>query len=427
MKKNNLILISVNASYIRIAQIKQGVLSDFHLENLSYPSEVGAIYKAQVIKKQTGLGACFVNMSKNVSGFLYIKPDQKKTQKEETFLPPEDIKKDIEKSDNPLKEGQKLMVQVVKDPLKGKNFRVTDKISLPGTYLVYLPNLPTHIRISRKIEEEEIKKKLTCYVQKWGENKSFIIRTRAKKVSEKELKQHFGNLKNTWASILKKYQSQKKPGLIWSDVPLYLQILRDALTEQIDQVLVDDRKLFTKIRDFVNKEIPKEKHKLTFYKEKNRSLFESYNLEAKLKSLLSKKVSLSSGGFIVIEETEAAVVIDVNTGRFIGDKTPEENILDINKEAVKEIALQLRLRNCGGIVLIDFIDMERENSCKEVMELLTEELKKDTAPTRLLPMSEFGVVQLTRKRNRASLLEELSGPCPQCGHYSYIEKNKKIF
>ena len=259
-------------------------------------------------------------------------------------------------------------------------------------------------------------------MQKWCGTESLIIRTKAEKASEEELKRDFENLKKTWENILEKYQSQKKPGLIWSDVSLYFQILRDTLTEEVEQVLVDDEIAFVKIKDFVSKEMSKEKHKISLYKSKDYTVFDNYDLEVKLNSLLSKKVQLDSGGFIVIEETEAAVVVDVNTGRFMGKKDPEENILKINKEAAKEIATQLRLRNCGGIIIIDFIDMEMESSRSQLMELLTYELNKDRTPTRLLPMSEFGVVQLTRKRDRASLLEKLGSPCPQCGNHSYLKK-----
>lgn len=432
--KNNLILISVSSPYIRIAQLKGGILSDFHLENFSSPSQVGAIYKAQVAKKQAALEACFVNLNKNTSGFLYMgnKTQDQKNQKENTEVSTDSHleKTNITLNEEPesnnrlqtLKTGQMLMVQVVKDPLKGKSFRVSDRISLPGTYLVYLPNSPFHIGISRQIEKEETKKKLVHFVQKWCGTEALIIRTKAESASEEELKRDFENLKKIWRDILKKYQSQKKPGLIWSDVSLSFQVLRDTLTEEVEKVLVDDKTAFVKIKDFVSKEMPKEKHKISLYKSTDYTVFDNYNLEVKLNSLLSKKVQLDSGGVIVIEETEAAVVVDVNTGRFMGKKEPEENILKINKEAAKEIATQLRLRNCGGIIIIDFIDMEMESSRSQLMELLTDELNKDRTPTRLLPMSEFGVVQLTRKRNRASLLEKLSSPCPQCGNHSFLKK-----
>ena len=432
--KNNLILISVSSPYIRIAQLKEGILSDFHLENFSTPSQVGAIYKAQVAKKQAALEACFVNLNKNTSGFLYMgnkKPDQKNQKENTEVLTGSHLEKtNITLNEEPesnnrlqaLKTGQMLMVQVVKDPLKGKSFRVSDRISLPGTYLVYLPNSPFHIGISRQIEKEEIKKKLMHFVQKWCGTEALIIRTKAEKASEEELKRDFESLKKTWGDILEKYQSQKKPGLIWSDGSLSFQILRDTLTEEVEQVLVDDKTAFVKIKDFVSKEMPKEKHKISLYKSKDYTVFDHYNLEVKLNNLLSKKVQLDSGGVIVIEETEAAVVVDVNTGRFMGKKEPEENILKINKEAAKEIATQLRLRNCGGIIIIDFIDMEMESSRSQLMEFLTDELNKDRTPTRLLPMSEFGIVQLTRKRNRASLLEKLSSPCPQCGSHSFLKK-----
>ena len=405
----------MRSSYIRIAHLKEGILSDFYLENLSAPSQVGAIYKAQVTKKQVGLDACFVNMGSQKSAFLYTgKKNHKNTPEEDSALQ--------QNTRIQLKKGQMLMVQVVKDPLKGKSFRVSDKISLPGLCLVYLPNSAFHIGVSRQIENEQTREKLTQYVQDISNKDAIIVRTKAAEANKEELERDFRNLKTIWKNIQEKYKVQKKPGLIWSDISFSFKILRNLLTEEVDQVLIDDEEMFLRIQEYVAQEIPTEKRKISFYKNKKLSLFDKYDLEPELERLLQKKVKLNSGGFIVIEETEAAVVIDVNTGKFMGKKTPEENILKINMEAAEEIATQLRLRNCGGIILIDFIDMEKDESRQKVMDLLSHSLKKDRSPTRLFSMSELGVVQLTRKRVRSSLLEALSEPCPHCEGHSYIKK-----
>lgn len=416
LKENNLILINVHSTYVRIAQLKQGILSDFHLENLSVPSQVGAIYKAQVAKKQVGLDACFVDIGSQKSAFLYTgKKDYEKSSEEENMVTQKEQLRQ-------LKKAQMLMVQVVKDPLKGKNFRVSNRISLPGLYLVYLPNSPFHIGISRQIEDEKKRERLIQYIQELNSEEAVIIRTKAVQAGKEELAKDLKSLKAVWRNIQKRYKIQKKPGLIWSDIPLYMRILRDLLTKEVEQVLVDDETLFLRLKEFVSQEVPQEKHKISFYESKKLSLFNKYDLELELDRLLQKKVKLKSGGFIVIEETEAAVVIDVNTGQFIGKGTSEENILKINMEAAEEIAIQIRLRNCGGIVLIDFIDMETEQSRQKVMELLSHALKKDRSSTRLFPMSELAVVQLTRKRVRSSLLNILCEPCSHCGGRSYIKK-----
>ena len=436
MKKNkdNFILINANPSHIRIAQVKEGVLFNFHWENCSAPSQVGAIYKAQVTKKQAGLDACFINIGLAGSAFLYTgKKVFKKTQKEALVEQSGQVNKRVSKNqvipDNTkiknisdiknLKQGQNLMVQVVKDPLKGKSLRVSDKISLPGIYLVYLPNSPFHIGISRQIEDEKTREKLIHCVQKWNNGEALIVRTKAAQASEEDLKKDWEILKNTWQNIQEKYRSQKTLGLIWSDIPVFAQVLRDFLTKETEEVFVDDEKIFLYLQEFASKNLPKGKYKISNYKNKKLSLFDKYDLEPEVERLLRKKVRLSSGGFIVIEETEAAVIVDVNTGSFMGTKTPAENILKINLEAAKEIAIQIRLRNCGGIILIDFIDMETEQSRQQVMELLSYELEKDRAPTQLFPMSELAVVQLTRKRVRSSLLETVCVPCSHCGGLSY--------
>jgi ribonuclease G len=416
LKKKSLLLISVRSFYIRVAHLKDGVLSDIYLENLSTPSQVGAIYKAQIVKKKVGLDACFVNMGSKKSAFLYTgKKDLEKSEEGHSIS---------QISKKPLKKkSQTLMVQVVKDPLKGKNVRVSDKISLPGLYLVYLPNSPFHIGVSRRIEDEKTRERLTQYVQELGGNTgAVIVRTKAAKVGKEELERDLKKLQLVWEDIQEKYKKQKTPGLIWSDVSFSFQILRDLLTEEVDQVLIDDEKIFFRVQEYVSQEELQEKKKISFYKSNKLSLFDKYDLETELDQLLEKKVKLKSGGFIVIEETEAAVVIDVNTGSFMGKKTPEENILRINMEAAEEIAIQIRLRNCGGIILIDFIDMEEEQSRQQVMELLSSALKEDKSPVQLFPMSELGVVQLTRKRVRASLLNTLCEPCPHCKGRSYIKK-----
>lgn len=411
--KRNLILINNNSYQTRIAQLEKGSLHSLYWEISTVPSQVGSIYKAQVTKK-CGLDACFVDIGLARSAFLYIGKDKTASESEEVTS--------VQSGISDINPGQVLMVQIIKDPLKGKNFRVSSKISLPGLYLVYLPNSPFSIGVSRQIEDEKKREKLIHYVEECNPKEGVIIRTRAAYASKEELKKDWENLKMHWKDIQNKYQSQKKPNLVWSDIPLSAQILRNTLDENIEQVLIDDERTFSYLQEFTAKEMPKEKCKISLYKNNTVSLFDKYKLESQLEGLLKKKVKLKSGGGIVIEETEAAVVVDVNTGKFIGKNTPEKNILKINLEAAKEIAIQVRLRNCGGIILIDFIDMEEEDSRQKVMRQLEKELAKDRVPIRVLPISEIGIVQLTRKRDRASLLGQVCQPCSYCNGGSYVKK-----
>ena len=378
---------------------------------------MGAIYKARIIKKEKGLNACFVDIGSGKSAFLYLSRSLCSPEQQTSYEKKEDYLKHLQK-------GQTLMVQVVKDPLKTKNLRVSEKISLPGSYLVYLPNSPSNTVVSKQIEDEALREKLIHYVQEWNKEASFVIRTRAIKARSEDLIKEGKHLQSVWDLVQEKYRSRSSPGLIWSDVSFPARILRDFLTEDIEQVLIDDEKLGIYLQQFVDQEIPKEKHKISFYNKEMEgvSLFNQYSLESKLDLLLNKRVDLKSGGFIVIEETEAAVVVDVNTGRFMGKNKPEETILKINLEAAKEIAIQMRLRNCGGIIFIDFIDMELEPSREALMKYLSHEFKKDRSPTKIFPMSELGVVQMTRKRTHSSLLEMLCEPCTHCNGLSYVKK-----
>ncbi len=409
-KEKNLILMDIKSSYQRVACLSKGLLQDLYLEEFSAPSQVGSVYKAKVASRKEGLKACFVDIGFSASAFLY-------TGEKGGEMPSDSVAVNPKK----LRKGSPLMVQVIKDPLKGKSFRVSDRISLPGFYLVYLPGSPFQIRISRRITDEKTRERLNNFVKDWDLKSGLILRTRAEKAEEKELKKEWESLKNLWEKIQAEYQRQKSPGRIWSGPNIPFQTLRDLLTEEVERVYVEGEKMFLDLKDFVKKNIPAEKHKISLYKS-SRPLFEKYNMEREINKLLSKKIRLKSGGFIVIEETEAAVVVDVNTGSFMGKARPEENILKLNLEAGKEILSQIRLRNCGGIVLIDFIDMEEEKSREKLMEFLSRELEKDKAPTRLFPMSGMGVMGLTRKRSRASLLESLYQPCSHCHGLGRLKK-----
>lgn len=411
----NLVLMNITDTYVRIACLKQNKLSGLYVENKIQPSLVGCIFKAKVIKKYPGLKACFVDIGMEQSAFLYMggKPRQRFMEQSEDLHEQESQK--IQWED--LKEGQMLTVQVIKDSMKGKNVRVSLDISLPGRNLVYLPDSSFYIGLSRHIKED--REQLREQISQWNSTKGVILRTLAKGVSDKVLKSEWDNLQKLWISIQKKISRQKKPGLVWSNYSADIRFIRDFLTVDFSKVLVDDKKQYELLLKFVNQSMPEFKEKISFYNRKNTTLFDFYNLESVIDNLLDKTVWLKSGGFIVIEETEAAVIVDVNTGRFIGKKSQEDNILKINLEAAKEIASQLKLRSCGGIILIDFIDMETESYRQKLMDCLEEELSGDRVYTQVFPISELGVVQMTRKKEQPSLREVLCKPCSACKGQGY--------
>ena len=411
----NLILMNITDTYIRIACLKQNKLSDLYVENKTQSSLIGSIFKAKVIKKYPGLKACFVDIGMEQSAFLYMggKSRQRLMEKSEEFH--EEISQRTEWED--LKEGQMLTVQVIKDSMKGKNVRVSVDISLPGRNLVYLPGSSFYIGLSRHIKEN--RDQLKEQINQWNSKKGLILRTLAEGVSDKVLKSEWENLQKLWISVQKKISGQKKPGLVWSNYSADIRFIRDSLTKDFDEVLVNDKQQYENLLKFVNQSMPDFREKISFYNQKNITLFNLYNLESVIDNLLDKTVWLKSGGFIVIEEAEAAVIVDVNTGRFIGKKSQEDNILKINLEAAKEIAFQLKLRSCGGIILIDFIDMETESYRQKLIDCLQEELSYDRVYTQVFPMSELGVVQMTRKKEQPSLREILCKPCSACKGQGY--------
>ena len=473
MKKQNLILIQTDSSYIRASILREGKLSEFLAEDLHKPSQVGAIYKARVIQKK--MDSYFVDLGQGLSAFLtnpatprVKKATYRTTNDDADFLfPTNSLSKLKQKKPTfpSIRRGQHIMVQIIKDAFKSKNLRASQKISLPGANLVYLPQDSSHIGISRQIEDPIIREQLIQQIQKWKEPGGLIVRTKAgltmegeikakiKAISKKSyikkkdpiseadptnkvsavieassipmqnLKREAKHLKNLYLNILKNYRSKKGLGLIHSPPSFAERLIRDFLTEDIQQILISDKLIHQDTKNFLSTYIPEEKHKLKFYKRKTLSLFNKYDLELELAKLMEKKVHLPHGGFLFIEETEAAVVIDVNSGRFRGQKSTEENILKVNLLAAEEIARQLRLRNCGGIVLIDFIDMEKEKSQQKLMDKMAFLLKKDRAPTNLFPLSEINIAQITRKRERPSLRDVLLNPCPHCEGRGHIPKN----
>jgi len=287
-----------------------------------------------------------------------------------------------------------------------------------------MPTL-SNIGVSRRIESEAEKTRLKALVDEMKPNGGVIVRTAGEGATKESLQVDLDYLNRLWKEIEKTYEKRKNPGLIHSEMDVELRALRDLLSERVERVVVDDPKSFKKIQGFISQFLPKNKSRLELYTGA-RPLFDLYDIELEISRSLDRKIWLKSGGYIVIDEAEALVVVDVNTGRYVGKKDLEDTILKTNLEAVKETAHQLRIRNCGGIIIIDFIDMEKPTHREQVMNILTQELQKDLARTTITSMSELGLVEMTRKRIRPSLVSTLCEPCPYCDGKGYVRRKSTV-
>ena len=287
--------------------------------------------------------------------------------------------------------------------------------------------MPTvqHVGISRRIESEDERNRLQTLFEKLSPGHGGIMRTAAEGSTETQVQADLDFLNRIWKEIQKSYDRRKKPGLVYSDLDVELRALRDLLTEDVEKVIVDDIEVHKKVSGFVSQFMPKFKKKVELY-ESPQPLFDIYDIDLEISRSLGRKIWLKSGGYIVIDEAEAFVAIDVNTGKYVGKKDLEDTILKTNLEAAKEIAHQLRIRNCGGIIIIDFIDMEKEAHQEKVVGALEEELAKDRARTAVTSMSPLGLVEMTRKRIRPSLVSTLCDPCPYCEGKGYIRSKMTV-
>lgn len=428
------ILVNVRPNLTRVAFVEEGALMDFKEERTASPTLVGSIFRGKVLRVLPGMQAAFVDIGLDRSAFLYVGDVRQDVDTPPTFLldegedKPESAQPGEEQessaSSTPIQEllrpGQMIMVQVAKDPLGTKGARITTHISFAGRNLVYMPTV-NHLGVSRKIESEEERNRLLKVVQELKPQGGIIVRTACEGAQKEDIASDLEYLQRLWNGVEKSYNKRKTPGLIHAELDVELRAIRDLLREGVQRVRVDDPKAHKKIVNFIGQFMPKFRDSVELYQGKA-ALFDLYDIDLEISRALERKVWLKSGGYIVIDEAEALVVIDVNTGRYVGKKDLEDTILKINLEAVKEIVHQLRIRNCGGIIIIDFIDMEKPAHREKVMAHLEQELAKDAVRTTLAPMSEFGLVEMTRKRTRPSLVSSLCEPCPYCDGTSYVKK-----
>lgn len=423
------ILINETAKETRIAILENGELVEFYVEKPGKNRMVGSIYKGKVENVIEGIQAAFVDIGYQINAFLPFSEIEGadallgiegSLSRDETEDAEED---DIEIKGRPpvfiagseinLQTGQDILVQVIKEPFAKKGPRVTTNISLPGRFLVLVPNAD-FIGISRKLRNYTEKRRLRHIVKTIKPaHFGLIVRTVSEGQGEEALSSDLENLLDKWSEVEKKIRTEPAPVCVYQDLELASSVIRDLLTPDVDKIIVDTKNMYRDILGYLKEVSPAYIKRLEYYSGR-KPLFDQYEVEKEFEKSLHKKVWLKSGGFIVIEHTEAMTTIDVNSGKFIGKKGHEENALKINLQAAKEIARQLRLRDVGGLIVIDFIDMERDENKKRVVQEFKHELKKDRAKVAVAQISAFGLLEMTRQRTRLTLLDSVSEECPTC-------------
>jgi ribonuclease G len=414
------ILINVTPRETRVAMVENGVLNEIFIERASRLGLVGNIYKGKVSRVLPGMQAAFIEIGLERTAFLHASdihvtanPDDGNDRNDAEKYNNGKTSEDISRL---LHQGQTLLVQVVKDPLGTKGARLTTQLSIAARYLVFLPDVD-HVGISQKIEYEEERQRLRELVEQHRAEfgGGYIVRTVAEGVSEKELVADMKFLQKLWQEMQERAKSEPPVSLIYEDLRLVMRTMRDQVGSgsDIEKIRIDSRENYDKVVKFASKFIPEMAHKIEYYPGA-RPIFDLYNVEDEIQKALELKVELKSGGYLIIDQTEALTTIDVNTGAFVGHRNLEETIFKTNLEAAQAIVRQLRLRNLGGIIIIDFIDMLDPDHRRQVMSALERYLQQDRAKSYISDVSDLGLVQMTRKRTRESLEHVLCETCPTC-------------
>jgi len=436
------IIVSNSQRESRLALTENGQVVEIHIERKGERGIVGNIYKGRVIKVLPGMQAAFVDIGLPRAAFLYVgdihhhvrdmnmmvdeeveaepeEPEDSMSQNMREEIPPYTPIEDL------IQEGEDILVQISKEPLGSKGARITSHISIPGRYLVFMPTVD-HVGISRRIENETERQRLKDLMTRIKPPAcGIIVRTVSEHEDEEKLTADLAFLQGSWQRILEKEKMGPAPCLIYEDLDLTLRGVRDLFTENVGRLVVDSSDQYHRILEFMETFMPALKSCVELY-EGDEPIFDRFGIEMELNKALGRKVWLKSGGYINIDFTEALVAIDVNTGRFVGKHNLQETILKTNLEAAKEIAYQLRLRNIGGIIIVDFIDMDRLQDREKVSAALQEALRKDKQKTNILKISELGLVQMTRKRTRESLTRTLCELCPYCEGKGFLKSQTTV-
>lgn len=410
---NEQILVNVTPQETRVAVVQHGAVQELHIERTSTRGIVGNVYLGKVVRVLPGMQSAFIDIGLERAAFLHVADlwehrafNHHQAKQSATQPPP------IEKM---IFEGQSLIVQVSKDPLGTKGARLTTQISLAGRMLVHLPQDP-HIGVSQRIEDEQEREELRAKVASLlpDENHGgFIVRTHAEEARAEELIADVQYLQRRWREMLDLTKRLPAPSLIYQDLNMGQRVVRDLVSTDTTMIVVDSKESLRGLVEFAETYAPEVKDRLRLH-QGERPLFEMYNVEDELQKALGRRVDLKSGGYLIIDQTEALTTVDVNTGGYIGARNFEETVFKTNLEAAQAIARQLRLRNLGGIIVIDFIDMSTESNRSSVLEELQKALDRDRARTTVTGFSALGLVEMTRKRTRESLAHLLCEPCPAC-------------
>ena len=412
----------------RVAVLENKVVTELYVDRAKKKDFVGNVYKGKVVKVLPGMQAAFVDIGLERAAFMHVSDlsvgtepgdilvesdeDEKGPEfprpRRQTVLPIQEL----------LEENQELVVQISKGPIGTKGPRVTSYCSLPGRFLVLMPNVD-HVGVSRRIAEEDERSRLKDIMKRIREpGYGYIVRTVSEGVSEEDLKSDVGFLTAMWKDIVKKQEVSSAPAALHTDLDLTLRVVRDLFTKNVKRLLIDSKEECEAVKEFVRLYLPDQTSRISHY-DKDESLFDHLGIEMELSRALSRKVWLKSGGHIVIDHAEAMTVVDVNTGRYVGKRDQEETILRNNLEAAREVAYQIKLRGIGGIIIIDFIDMERGRNRDKVYQALVDAMANDKARTRISRISDLGLVEISRERVREDLLRTLSDVCSDCDGRGY--------
>lgn len=416
------ILINVTPVETRVAVVENGMLQEVYIERSSRLGYVGNIYKGKVVRVLPGMEAAFVDIGLERAAFIHVsdiirenKDGEDKSNQDIALL---------------LREGQSLVVQVIKDPIGTKGARLTTQLSIASRYLVYMPGV-NHIGISQRIEDEAERERLRALVlsckpeDEEEEVTGFIVRTAAEGAGEDAFMADIRFLERLWRKLEQRIQEYSEPSVIYQDLPLYTRAIRDLIKPQSEKIRIDSRESFQKVKEFAENFLIDVSERLEYYPGE-RPIFDLYNIDDEIQKALGRKVQLKSGGYLIIDQTEAMTTIDVNTGAFVGHRNLEETIFKTNLEAARTIGRQLRLRNLGGIIILDFIDMEDEEHQRQVLRMLEKMLERDHARTTISCVSELGLVEMTRKRTTESLGQTLCEPCSVCDGTGYLKTAETV-
>jgi ribonuclease G len=442
----NVLVVSAEGPETRIGLLEQGTLAEYFLERKRERGSVGNIYRGKVTRVLPGMQAAFVDLGPTVerAAFLYVADVLGAADEKKLF---DDNDGDDSSDDAPegaasrlarsrkraasrkieelLKEGQQILVQIVKDPIGLKGARVTGYLSLPGRYSVFMPAVD-HLGVSRRIASDKERKRLRDIVDaSRPKGTGFIVRTAADAADDQEVRDDVAFLVKLWGEIGRREKSMKGPGLVYADLDLVLRSLRDLMRKDTKEIVIDSPEQYERTVKFATAFMPNYADRIKLY-EGRQPIFDHYGIEPVLRAAVSRRVPLKSGGSLVIDQGEALTAIDVNTGSFVGKSDLEETVTRNNLEACKEIARQLRLRNIGGIIVLDFVDMDKEANRKKVWEAFNGALAGDRSRCNVTKISELGLVEMTRKRTRESLMQLLTEPCPTCEGSAVVKSTTTV-